>query len=170
MADQITTAAELDALPVTSTVIWRHNSRMWQKWETIGGPAWFSGKQLVRSSEFIAKHPADVLYRPDQQPTVQPTVEQIADAIHAAWDLDTPDDDEPCYCDLDAINDAARAVLALIPGRTEAEVRAEALASLGDLVSDWQANGNSRPLGDPAAYPWQECARQLLDRIEGATP
>lgn len=33
------------------------------------------------------------------------------------------------------------------------------------LVSDWQANGNSRPLGDPTADTWQDCARQLLDVV-----
>lgn len=30
------------------------------------------------------------------------------------------------------------------------------------LVSDWEANGNSRDLGDPRAEVWHECARQLL--------
>ena len=45
--------------------------------------------------------------------------------------------------------------------------KAEALRA---LVSDWQANGNSRPLGDPTADVWQACAFQLLtvlDRIGG---
>lgn len=37
--------------------------------------------------------------------------------------------------------------------------------ALRNLVSDWQANGNSRPLGDPTADTWHECARQLLSVI-----
>ena len=42
------------------------------------------------------------------------------------------------------------------------------LAPLRELVSDWQANGNSRSLGDPTAAVWQETALQLtlLDAIE----
>lgn len=40
------------------------------------------------------------------------------------------------------------------------------LDQLLDLVADWQANGNSRALGDPRAHVWQECARQLLDALD----
>lgn len=32
-----------------------------------------------------------------------------------------------------------------------------------NLVSDWEANGNSRELGDPTASTWHQAARQLLD-------
>lgn len=42
---------------------------------------------------------------------------------------------------------------------------AELLDSLLALVSDWQANGNSRELGDPRADVWQACARQLLETL-----
>jgi len=38
------------------------------------------------------------------------------------------------------------------------------------LVSDWQANGNSRPLGDPTAETWQTCARQLLQVVDANGP
>lgn len=34
------------------------------------------------------------------------------------------------------------------------------------LVSDWQANGNSRPLGDVRAEVWQEAALQLLAALD----
>lgn len=40
--------------------------------------------------------------------------------------------------------------------------------ALRNLVSDWQANGNSRPLGDPTANTWQECALQLLRVLDGS--
>ncbi len=53
-------------------------------------------------------------------------------------------------------------------GWTEEVQRTEDDA-LRKLVSDWQANGNSRPLGDPTAKTWHEAARQLLDLIEHAT-
>lgn len=39
------------------------------------------------------------------------------------------------------------------------------LAGLYALVADWEANGNSRELGDPAAAVWHQAARQLLDAI-----
>lgn len=43
-------------------------------------------------------------------------------------------------------------------------------AKLRALVSDWQANGNSRPLGDPTADTWHTAARQLLEVLdEGKT-
>lgn len=38
--------------------------------------------------------------------------------------------------------------------------------SLRALASDWQANGNSRGLGDSRADVWHECARQLLGVID----
>ena len=34
------------------------------------------------------------------------------------------------------------------------------------LVSDWQANGNSRALDDPRAEVWQSCARDLLTLLD----
>lgn len=47
-------------------------------------------------------------------------------------------------------NAGARDVLVVEPAR------------LHGLVSDWQANGNSRELGDPTDRVWLECAQQLL--------
>ena len=48
--------------------------------------------------------------------------------------------------------------------------RAERLAEeLHKLVADFQANGNSRELGDPTAGVWFEAAQQVLDAIAGWT-
>jgi hypothetical protein len=38
------------------------------------------------------------------------------------------------------------------------------------LVAAWQANGNSRPLGDPTEAIWHEAARQLLAVLDGKEP
>ena len=44
--------------------------------------------------------------------------------------------------------------------------RAELLAEeLHKLVADFQANGNSRELGDPTAGAWFEAAQQILDAL-----
>ena len=40
---------------------------------------------------------------------------------------------------------------------------------LHKLVADFQANGNSRELGDPTAGAWLEAAQQVLDAIAGWT-
>ena len=47
--------------------------------------------------------------------------------------------------------------------------RAELLAEeLHKLVADFQANGNSRGLGDPTAGVWFEAAQQVLDALNTA--
>ena len=47
--------------------------------------------------------------------------------------------------------------------------RAELLAEeLHKLVADFQANGNSRGLGDPTAGAWLEAAQQVLDALNRA--
>lgn len=46
----------------------------------------------------------------------------------------------------------------------------QAMVRVQALVSDWQANGNSRELGDHTADVWQACARQLLDALNPPTP
>lgn len=43
------------------------------------------------------------------------------------------------------------------------------LADARALVSDWQANGNSRSLGDPRADVWHKCAAQLLAVVDLTT-
>lgn len=65
--------------------------------------------------------------------------------------------------------------LFVIVARIKADAYAEGHAagaaavreSVRPLVSDWQANGNSRELGDPTAHTWHEAARQLLDALDG---
>jgi hypothetical protein len=37
---------------------------------------------------------------------------------------------------------------------------------IGRLVGDWQANGNSRPLGDRTSETWHECAQALLALLD----
>ena len=52
------------------------------------------------------------------------------------------------------------------PRTVPVEPRAELLAEeLHKLVADFQANGNSRGLGDPTAGAWFEAAQQVLDAL-----
>lgn len=111
MPSEITTATELDALPEGTTVLDGDHDIM-----TKGA----DGQWHLRAEndESAPCHlPAMVLVRPDRpaQPTVQPSVGEIADCIAA----------HPCDRDGDGHTrddcPQARAVLALIGGRTEAE-------------------------------------------------
>ena len=43
-------------------------------------------------------------------------------------------------------------------------------AGVEALVSDWQANGNSRALGDPTADTWHKAAEQLLALLTSSAP
>jgi hypothetical protein len=178
---EITTAAELDALPVGSVVLDLGPDRAEANapvisckasdgnWHVTGTPP----DRRWNSYEIVRDSAGSVLvcvHRPDQQPTAQPTVEAVAlgmeeyikRATIPAGNLFT----EPVGVSMPQL---ARAMLARLPGRPESIVKAEALGSLHDLVSDWQANGNSRPLGDSTADIWHKCARQLLDRIEAGS-
>ena len=70
------------------------------------------------------------------------------------------------------INDDAHGsvgVCELCGAVTTAEHDARLLAAIRALVGDWQANGNSRELGDPTASTWQEAAWQLLTVLEATT-
>ena len=50
--------------------------------------------------------------------------------------------------------------------RAEVGVRRDARKALAHkLVADFQANGNSRELGDPTAGAWLEAAQQVLDAL-----
>ena len=80
--------------------------------------------------------------------------------------------------DRDAHEEVTRSDYTLIdlnryPGhlvRFHLDPRAELLAEeLHKLVADFQANGNSRGLGDPTAGAWFEAAQQVLDVIAGWT-
>ncbi len=51
--------------------------------------------------------------------------------------------------------------------RAERDALAATVRRVRALVPDWQANGNSRELGDPTDRVWFECARQLLAALDG---
>lgn len=127
----ISTAAELEALPVgsvwtdaydnigfrqepgylvpTGTWLDSLDKRSPTKWQTAS--------EVIAETERYGALPLTVLYRPDRpvQPTVLPSVGEIADCIAA----------HPCDRDGDGHTrddcPQARAMLALIGGRTEAE-------------------------------------------------
>jgi hypothetical protein len=40
------------------------------------------------------------------------------------------------------------------------------IKDMRDLAHDFQANGNSRPLGDPTADVWHKAARLILERLD----
>ena len=52
------------------------------------------------------------------------------------------------------------------PDQTAALELVRLREGIGRLISDWQANGGSRPLGDPTEQTWYECARQLLALLD----
>ncbi len=120
----IATAAELDALP-TGSVVRSHAGTIACRWGDSDGvcfgiAASFNWRKLAL--------PVAVLYRPDQQPTAQPTVEQVAEALFLQQYPDSGGWSGPGW----EIRRRpwlalARAVLALLPGRTEAAIKAEAL-------------------------------------------
>lgn len=49
----------------------------------------------------------------------------------------------------------------------ERDAALSAIREARALVSDWQANGNSRALGDPSADVWHKAAHQLLVALDG---
>lgn len=51
--------------------------------------------------------------------------------------------------------------------RAERDALAAKVARVEALILDWQANGNSRPLGDPRAEVWHKAARQLRAALAG---
>jgi PTH2 family peptidyl-tRNA hydrolase len=64
VSGQITTAAELDALPVGSVVRWAHNGCVWEK--SPAREEWFApGCGGPYPSAHVASFPTAVLYRPN---------------------------------------------------------------------------------------------------------
>lgn len=125
----ITTAEELDALPTRTTVL---NSRedAWQRrgnrWYVAGG----TGGQ--RTVPYL---PARVLDNPDQPTSTAPTVEQIAEAYFSV----EPDGYPGRYAQVaDRVKQRMRprfeAIAALLPGRPESVVKAEALEEFSATV------------------------------------
>lgn len=54
--------------------------------------------------------------------------------------------------------------------RARAEKAEATIARVRALVADWQANGNSRPLGDRGADVWHHAALKLLTVLDGGEP
>ena len=141
MTDTITTAEELDALPVGS--VWLDLGVGYSEADApvIGckaadGDWWIAGTpndRRWRSFEVMRDSDGHVLvcaYRPDQ-PTestrVLPSREEIAEALHADTCAEDPDEGEACGCDAHYVYRQADIIQALYASqRTEAEVKAEA--------------------------------------------
>ena len=67
---------------------------------------------------------------------------------------------DPCYWTRPTLHEVTRRVL------TEMDREAaRRTGQLHKLVADFQANGNSRGLGDPTAGAWFEAAQQVLDAL-----
>ena len=117
-----------------------HNTDMWT--EDAEWSRWGVGRSLVDVIQCAANEAADALLD-----------------VAAARDALAADADK-----------WQRAALTL-QGEQEHAVdpRAELLAEeLHKLVADFQANGNSRVLGDPTAGVWFEAAQQVLDALNRA--
>ena len=130
---EIKTAAELDALPVRSIGI-DDDGDAWQKYDD-GWHAAFVDAYPQASREIP---PLTVLYRPDAEPvSVLPIVEAVAREIDPeSWRYyDTgilPPTHPGALAVVRKSKEAAERVLKLFPGRTEAEVKAEALEEAAD--------------------------------------
>lgn len=169
MNEQITSAAELDALPArtlaenANTLIRKALDGTWQTLGAGGSFWWDSG-------HVAAQPPWTVLYRPDQPQRVQPSREDVAEAIlahfhapdslHGTWWL------QP--------RAAADAVLALFAQQpTVAEVKAEALPVVDTKVIDGLRAAETRLRFIQHHWPADTCAEVLVmlerlnaDRLE----
>ena len=139
MTERITAAAELDALPVGS-VVRTTDGDIWQKCSTGEVGAWDCLTEDGRGGRYghsvviyaTLEGLPTVLYRPDAEPvSVLPSVEAVARAIDPElWRYyDTgilPPTHHGTLAVVRKSKEAAERVLALLPGRTEAEVKAEA--------------------------------------------
>jgi hypothetical protein len=138
----ITTADELDALPVGSVVMEGDNGcpvpwvggicvmpGVWHRfpdgWYVVAGHG-------SRVPEFDLG-PLTILYRPDQPHTVRPGVDELRSAIfHSTYpNMRWADLTDEEASDFDKATDA---IVALLPGRSEAVVKAEALREVADIL------------------------------------
>lgn len=164
----ITTAAELDALPIGSVVLdstrdaWLRDDKAW----VCVGASFDAG--------YIVKHyaPLTVLYRPDAEPEpqrVQPSREDVADAILAKHYEPALLVYSPARFHWLAVADAVLALFAAQP--TVAEVRAEALREAADeldrlvYVVGNQPNQRHDPDGD-AYWSWANKRDLIADENE----
>ncbi len=136
MNEQITSAAELDALPLT-TIIRDANAMPYVRWPNTPNPEWWRPGSNVPETPRL---PALALYRPDQPQRVQPSREDVARLLahqNTDWthgylgaDLATGEthDHGPRCANWEPYAEDADAVLALFTQQpTVAEVKAEAL-------------------------------------------
>lgn len=170
---QITTAAELDALPVGSVircddaegiglnVAERHAGG----WQYVGSALYFSSAQ-VASDEMAFT----VLYRPDEPQRVQPSRERLT---LIARDVHLYDHGPDAAISGPHAQRIADAVLALLPGRTEAEVKAEALPVIDTKLLDGLRAAETRLRFIQHHWPADTCAEVLVllesltaDRLE----
>lgn len=179
MPSEITTAAELEALHMAVSEAARAacvEDRYGDPWlivENDGGDliAWsypyedYPDIHNWKSAESL-EMPLTVLYRPDRpaQPTVQPTVEAVARAIRQAGDQRNNNS----ALIAESVRQA-QAALALIGGRTEAEVKAEALEEAAEEFASRLPDGT----GNGRAYnSWRvaELLRARAAAIRGEQP
>lgn len=172
MAEQITSAAELDALPDDS--IARFPIRISGGPREVaaikrGGKWYLTGVFTAdghgyKASELLedATGPLTVLYRPDEPQRVQPSREDVARALFAHrhpnefWGSGGSEGRREWYAA------EADAVLALLPGRSEAEVKA-------DAWDEGFATGKSRAMrhmSDEPGLPLDVPNPYRADRLE----
>jgi hypothetical protein len=186
MNEQITSAAELDALPVGSVIRAeeKHGTTVAEKnghrlWEVVGLPLVLS--VALKSEHLAVNSPFTVLYRPDQPQRVQPSREDVADGLIQARSsgmcrfgkvcdlcdcgLEGHTDDEARRADSRTLIEAD-AVLALFAQQpTVAEVKAEAWDEGWIAASAYRAAGKVQDGYFVGAYA-QPLNPYRADRIE----
>lgn len=150
MSDEISTAAELDALPVRTLAENAHTlirKAPDGSWQTLGagGSFWWDSEHVA------AQGPWTVLYRPDAPERTEPTEDQVLTILRTHGIECTGLGEVTCFGCRSAgwmtwseyRLHLARAVIALLPQRvapseeTVAEVRAQALRDAAHDISLW---------------------------------
>ena len=168
----ITTAAELDALPVGSVVRSEEaggatvaEKNKWSRWDIAGLP--ISGTLAVTAEDLIANAPFAVLYCPDQPEPVKPTEAPywccrncVAGALqdaYAEWARRVEADGYMPETEYDAMADAVLAPLSVIPGQNPAELAAH------------DAEVAAKALEDAADAALSDTEGKLLPGVVGAS-
>lgn len=122
MSNEITTAAELDALPYHSTAISIERYVVVQRcadglWRTPGMTDAFTTTRLID----WGLAPFAVLWRPDRpvQPTVLPDLETLALVVHQGWQ------GYECTCGLDDLGPVERETVTRVAGAVLDAIRGE---------------------------------------------
>lgn len=175
MSEIITTAAELDALPEGSVVLSCGDNAL-RKCDEYWTVADGSGDRWTSYGAVRVYAPLVVLYRPDQpQRTERPSFDAVRNAIfHSTYPnmrmVDLTDEEALDF------NKAADAIIELLPGRSEAEIRAEVLAPVIAFINQRpeyiNAMKNSQT-DDADYYRWTgnaEARRQLATTLGVQVP